>query len=225
MSLRYNHGMTTNSSQSGKALGYIITIVFLAIFMITFAGLAVWAYMNYDDQKTNVDAKIDRAVAVAEKEQADDLEAKFLEREKQPNRAFAGPSDYGTLGFMYPKTWSVYVAADGVDSDEYEAYLNPITVPPVEDETRIALRVTISNTRYEEVIAEFEGLVEEGELTSSPVKIDGEAATRLDGKFTEDIRGSAVVFKIRDKTATVRTDADTFKKDYEALIKTITFIK
>ena len=217
--------MTHTSSQAGKALGYIITIVFLAIFMITFAGLAVWAYMNYDDQKTNVDSKIDRAVAVAEKEKEDKLEAKFLEREKQPNRAFAGPSDYGTLSFMYPKTWSVYVAKDDVDSDSYEAYLNPVTVPPVDEATRYALRVTISNTRYEEVIEEYQGLVEDGELKSTPVKVNNESAVRLNGKFSDDIRGSAIVFKIRDKTATVRTDADTFKSDYEALIKTIKYNK
>jgi hypothetical protein len=46
---------------------------------------------------------------------------------------------------------------------------------------------------------------------------------RLDGSFSTDIRGSAVIFKIRDKTVTIRTDADTFKPDFENIIKTINF--
>ena len=57
------------------------------------------------------------------------------------------------------------------------------------------------------------------------MKADEQNGTRLDGSFTEDIRGSAVIFKIRDKTVTLRSDAETFRADFDALIKTITFNK
>jgi len=57
------------------------------------------------------------------------------------------------------------------------------------------------------------------------VTINGENGVRLDGNFTKEIRGSAVVFKIRDKTAVIQTDADTFKHDFNTLIKTISFVK
>jgi hypothetical protein len=66
-------------------------------------------------------------------------------------------------------------------------------------------------------------LVNKGDLKSSAVQINGEAGTRLDGAFSKDIRGSAVIFKIRDKTVTIRTDADTFKADFDALVATIKF--
>jgi hypothetical protein len=65
--------------------------------------------------------------------------------------------------------------------------------------------------------------VKKGDLKSSAVSADGSNGTRLDGKFTKDIRGAAVLFKIRDKTLTLRSDADTFKTDFDALIKTIKF--
>jgi hypothetical protein len=73
---------------------------------------AVWGILNYTEQKTNVDCKIDVAVITAKKEQADSDEVKFSEREKEPNRQFVGPDDYGRLTFNYPKTWSVYVSKD-----------------------------------------------------------------------------------------------------------------
>ena len=63
-------------------------------------------------------------------------------------------------------------------------------------------------------------------ITSRTVTItpaNGQSGTRLDGKFSDDIRGAAVIYKIRDKTAVIQTDADTFKADFDALIKTITF--
>jgi hypothetical protein len=203
-----------------------LTIAGLIVFCVGFAGLAVWAYVSYIDQKDNVDAKVSKAVAVAEKEQADQLEAKFIEREKEPNRSFAGPSDFGSVSFKYPKTWSVYVDNSGTGTETFNAYLNPGTVPSLKDKaSRYALRVSITGARYEDVLEQYKDEVEKGSLKSSVTKSGTQTGTRFDGNFTKDIRGSSVVFKIRDKTLTVRTDADTFKEDFEAIIKTITFIE
>ncbi len=183
--------------------------------------------MNYVDQRDNVDAKVDRAVATAEKKQADELENKFAQREKEPYKSFAGPSDYGTLSFKYPKTWSVYVANDGTSSGNgYEAYLNPGNVPPTNVATsRYAVRVAIVNTSYQDILDDFQSRVKKGDLTSSPTKVKNQTGTRLDGSFSKDVRGAAVIYKIRDKTAIIRTDADTFKPDFETLIKTIDFVE
>lgn len=206
----------------------VFAIIGLSFFTVAFAGLSVWAFINYTDQKENVDAKVVRAVAAAEKTQADELEKKFAEREKEPFKSFAGPSDYGTLAFKYPKTWSVYVGSDGASSSGkgYEAYFNPGIVPSTDTDTsRYAVRVAILNTSYEEILGDFQARVEKGDLKSSPTKVNGQTGTRLDGSFSKDVRGAAVVYKIRDKTAIIRTDADTFKSDFEALIQTISFIE
>lgn len=204
-------------------MGFIVAITALALATIGFAALSVWALMQYNEQKTNVDGKIASAEAAAEKKQADSDEKKFQEREKLPNREFTGPSDYGSLSFSYPKTWSMYVANAGGDGEDYEAYLNPALVPAVDDATRVALRVQILNEDYSTALEEYQSLVEDGSLKSSVIKFGKETGTRLEGKFSDDIRGAAILFKIRDKTAVLRTDADTFKKDFNAIIKTITF--
>lgn len=209
--------------EQGGISGSMIAIIGLVILVLGLGSAAIWAYLNYSEQKTDVDGKINLAVAEAKKEQADIDEAKFAEREKEPNRQFAGPDDYGRLTFDYPKTWSVYVAKDGAKGGTYEVYLNPIAVPPVSTTEQYSLRITIEEKDYDQVVKSYEPLVKKGDLRTSATSANGNNGTRIDGNFTKDIRGSAVIYKIRDKTVTLRTDADTFKPDFENLIKTINF--
>lgn len=212
-----------HSTQRGAVSGLLIAAIIGILLAAGFAVTTVLAYVNYSDQKNNVDDKIAAAVADAKKEQSDIDEAKFAEREKQPNLQFVGPDDYGRLTFMYPKTWSAYVAKDVSRGGNFEAYLNPGTVPPVSQNQRYALRVTILEQDYDRVVGTYASLVKEGKLQTSAITTNGHTGTRLDGSFTDEIRGAIVIFKLRDKTVTIRVDADTFKPDFEAVIKTIDF--
>jgi hypothetical protein len=212
-----------NERQSGFANNWMIATIGLIVLSVGLTVFSAWAYIGYSEQKTDVDTKIDMAVSTAKKEQADADEAKFAEREKEPMRQFNGPDDYGGVTFDYPKTWSAFVNKDASSGGTYEAYLNPGVVSPVSSTQQFALRVTIEQKDYDKVISGYDSLVKKGELKSSSFKVDGSTGTRFDGSFSKDIRGYAVVFKIRDKTLTVRTDANTFKSDFEKLIATIKF--
>lgn len=207
----------------GSMSGWMIATIGLIVLSVALSGFGIWSFINYSDQKTNVDTKVSTAVAAAKKSQADADEAKFTEREKQPNRQFVGPDDYGRVAFSYPKTWSVYISKDASGGGSYEAYLNPVTVPPVATIQQYALRLVIQQLDYDKVVSSFDGLVKTGSLKSSSVKVNGVNGVRLDGNFTKDIRGAEVIFKIRDKTLTLRTDANTFLADFDALIQTIKF--
>jgi hypothetical protein len=223
---KYNNVMNIldlRRREQGGISGSLIAIIGLSVLVVAAGSFAIWAYVNYSEQKTNVDSKVNLAVAEAKKTQADADEVKFAEREKEPNRAFVGPEDYGRLTFNYPKTWSVYEARDVTKGGTYEAYLNPITVPPVSATQQYSLRVTIEEKDYDQVVKSYEKLVSKGDLRSSATSANGNNGTRFDGNFSKDIRGSAVLYKIRDKTLTMRTDADTFKPDFENIIKTIKF--
>jgi hypothetical protein len=212
-----------NVRENGSVNRWLIATIAL-IFLTSIAiGVAVWAYINYQDQKTNVDTKIGSAVSDAVKKQADKDEVNFFKKEKEPNREFVGPADYGRVTFDYPKTWSVYVNKDTTTGGVFEAYLNPISVPPVSATQQFALRVVIESKDYDKSIATYSTLVKKGDLVASSVTADGNSGTRLDGSFSKDIRGSAVIFKIRDKTLTMRTDANTFAADFNNIIKTIKF--
>jgi len=212
-----------HSGERGSIAVSAIIAIILGVFAAAFAGLAIWAFLSYNEQKTDVDGRVKAAVADGQKAQADVDEKKFAEREKEPNRQFIGPEDYGRVAFYYPKTWSAYIAKDINQGNTFEAYFNPVTVPFPSATQQFALRVTIEPKDYDKEIASYEALIKKGDLRSSITSANGENGTRLDGSFSKTIRGALVIYKIRDKTVSIRTDADTFKSDFEKIIKTIEF--
>ena len=215
--------MNRHLKEQGMANPWLIVGIIFIITTLAATGGMTWALMNYLDQKDNVDTKVSSAVNTAVKAQADKDAADFQAEEKKPNRDFAGPEDYGALSFAYPKTWSVFVEREASVAGVYQAYLNPVSVPPISATQQFALRVTIETKDYDTVLNAYQPQVKKGELKSSAVKANGQDGTRLEGAFTKDIRGSAVIFKIRDKTVTMRTDADTFKGDFNAIVESIAF--
>ena len=219
-----------NRYHKGVVDGWMISTIGLIVLVLGLGSLAIWSWLQYNEAKTDIEGKIALAEAQAKKVQADEDEEKFAEREKEPRREFSSPDEYGRLSFTYPKTWSVYVDKDptagSTTAREYVAYLHPVVVPSVGvRDQRFAVRVSILNENYDTYLKKYDRFLKDGKLKSTTINVDGENAVRLDGNFSDTIRGSAIIFKIRDKTAVVQTDADTFKHDYNALIKTITFIK
>ena len=217
--------MQRNSRALGAVNGQLLLTIGLLVLIVGLTGLSGWLFMQYTDQKTNVDSKIAVAEAAAKKQQAEEDDLKIKAIEEEPNREFAGPEDYGRLSFSYPKNWSVYIADDPtVSGNKFTAYLHPITVPSVNSKSaRFALKATIENVAYDKVLDSYKSAIEKGELKSSTVKVNEHEGTRLDGSLTKDIRGSAVVFRVRDKTITVSSEADTFKDYFDAITQTIDF--
>ncbi|MBR2998587.1 hypothetical protein IKF34_02335 [Candidatus Saccharibacteria bacterium] len=204
----------------------IIALIFTSLLSVTFIGLFIWKTTQYNEVKTDVDGQIAVAVAEAKDEQAQKLEAEFMEREKQPFRTFSGPADYGALTFDYPKTWSVYVAADAVNGGNFEAYFNPIQVDAVGRNSINALNLSIQDKSFDSVIDSYKRYVEgkEPTLTIESVTVNGAAANRYVGNIPgTDLNGIIVIFKIRDKTAVLQTDSMLFENDFNTLINTITF--
>jgi len=211
------------SHESGLVHPLLVTAIVLSVLTVGLGGFSVWAFLNYQDQKNNVDAKISAAVADAKREQTEADQTAFLEQEKVPTRQLIGPTDLGQVKFSYPKTWAVYVDKLGAS---YEAYLHPLVVPPLTSNTPYALRVTITSTKYESVLGGFTERIKQGQLKASPVTIVGVDGTRLDGAFSNSIRGSMVLFKIRDKTLQLYTQSANFQGDLDNIVlKTLEFNK
>jgi hypothetical protein len=210
-------------SERGAVNAWMIVSISLIVVTLLALGAMTWALITYFDLKGNYDSKVATEVAAAKKEQADADATQYEIEKNKTVRPFVGPEDFGALEFDYPRDWSAYIDNDASRGGTFEAYLNPVEVPPISNTTRYALRVTIETKSYETVVKSYESLVKRGDLKSSAVKVNGQDATRLDGNFTKDIRGSAVVFKIRDKVVTLRTDADTFGELFNAIIASTTF--
>jgi len=207
-----------NNRQAGEVNPLLLISIVLTILVLGLGSFSIWSYVNYTDQKNNVDQKISAAVSDAKRQQGVEDQTKFAEQEKQPTRQFVGPDDLGRVQLNYPKTWSVYVDQDGASTSNYEAYFSVGVVPPVKGNTPYALRVTIVKKSYESILQTFQEQVKKGELKSSPVTLQGQNGTRLDGNFSKDIKGSMVIFKVRDKTLEVYTQSPTFVPDYEQII-------
>lgn len=214
--------MNTVRAQEGSVNPLVVSNVLLAVLMVVFGSLMIWAYVNYQDQKDNVDAKVSTAVTEAKKEEAAANEKDFLEREKAPYVQYNGAADLGNVSFNYPRTWSVYQAK--VDNSGMEVYFNPGVVPTISQGQQFATELKVLDRSSDQYLKTFEAAVKKGDLKSTQVVVNGFTGVRLDGKFSTKITGSQVVFKLRDKTLVVATDAETFRKDFdEVIIKSLDF--
>lgn len=211
--------------------GLIKTIVIIAVSLIamTFIGLFIWKQIEYIEVRTDVDGQIRDAVTAAEDKKAIEMEKEFSEREKYPYNTFSGPVDYGQLTFEYPKTWSVYVAADAATGGDFDAYFNPIQVDAVGKDTINALRLTIRDKNFDEVVSEYQKVMDKkdsGLMVQSVTfgKDNNITGNRYAGKIPNtSLNGYIVIFKIRDKTAILQTDSVLFQEDFDKLLNTITF--
>ena len=208
------------NKQSGFISGPVIGNIVLGIVCLVFGSIMIWALVNYNDQKNNVDARIDAAEKQARTEQIKEDQKEFDEKQKDPMKEFIGPSDLGRVTFTYPKTWSVYVQNDGSSGGNYEAFFHPEIVQSTTGENKFALRVSILSQKYDQILQQYSGQVKSRELASQALTANGFTGTRFDGKFTEAIEGSAAVFKIRDKTLVLQTDSPSFRPDFNERILT-----
>ena len=212
-------------SKFNENLKFIIAIAATSVALLIFVILFFSTLMKYNDAKTDLDEKIDIAVAKAKDEQAEALEQEFAEREKTPYKDFSGPEDYGSLSFKYPKTWSVYIAQDASNGGDFEAYFTPGEVQAVSNENVNALRLKVINRNAEAVKADYQRAAETSkELSPEEISIAGTNATHYSGKIpgTEFI-GHIVIFKIRDKTAIFQTDSELFAGDFGEILDTVSF--
>ena len=214
--------MTRDKSERGSVNGWMVgTIGCLILFLIA-GSLAIWAYMQYSREKSRVESKVAFEVAKGRKEQAESDWRQCSEQTNSQRIEFVGPAEYGRVSFMYPKTWSVYVANDGSDRGDYKAYLHPVSVPSTTNKnSRFALRLEIINKNMDTVLNDYQSRLKKGELTSSSTEFNGISATRIDGTFEKELRGSVVLMKVRDKTIRFSTDADTFKPDFQTILSTV----
>ncbi len=220
MASYYRGNMNKNRDhlERGEINPLLLISIVLTVLVLGLGSFAIWAFINYSDQKNNVDQKVSAAIANAKQQQGTDDQAKFAEQEKLPTVQFNGPADLGSVQLRYPKTWSAYVDKDGSNNSNYEAYFSPGVVPPLTGKSPYSLRITIQSRAYTEVLQSFQDQVKRGDLKSSAVTLQGQTGTRLDGNFSKDISGSMVVFKVRDTTLEVYTQSPSFASDYNNIV-------
>lgn len=203
-----------------KTVGLIV----VSLLAVLFIGLFIWMWVKWNDASTNVKGKVDVAVAEAKNELQTKLESEFEEKEKYPYKVFTGPTDLGELSFEYPKTWSLYVQSNANRGGDYAAYLNPGQVNVVQDDTVMALRVSIKGTLFDQAISDFAEKVRSGDMTLSTTVVNGNNVNVYTGKMDNEYQGIICVFKLRDKTVMLQTDSTSvFSDDFYRILKTVKF--
>ncbi|MBB1503634.1 hypothetical protein HG471_002425 [Candidatus Saccharibacteria bacterium] len=203
-----------------KTVGLIV----VSLLAVLFIGLFIWMWVKWNDASTNVKGKVDVAVAEAKNELQTKLESEFEEKEKYPYKVFTGPTDLGELSFEYPKTWSLYVQSSANRGGDYAAYLNPGQVNVVQDDTVMALRVSIKGTLFDQAISDFAEKVRSGDMTHSTTVVNGNNVNVYTGKMDNEYQGIICVFKLRDKTVMLQTDSTSvFSDDFYRILKTVKF--
>lgn len=211
-------------NDSGVVSGLLVAVIGLGILVLAAGSFAIWAFVNYNDAKSNVQNKIDLAVADAKKQQSDTDFAVYAREQQKQTETFKAPDVYCGLSFQYPKAWSVYWSEQTDNGGPFRAFLNPGYVPAISDKQQFAIRVLIEPKDFNSVTSQYNDKVQSGDLTMSTGSANGQPYTRFSGDFTRDIRGDAVIFQCRDKTITVRTDAkDTFRDVFTDLVQSIKF--
>jgi hypothetical protein len=200
------------------------TFGILFILATAFAG---WAFMGRQDYKNNSDKKSAVSVEAAKKVQAAELQKKFDEDYKNPNKSYQGPIAFGSVSFNYPKTWSAYIE----ESTSVNGFFYPDKVPSIQSGTAFALRAELVNSPYSQVLQQYNSDVKTGKLKASayvPPKMAGVAGvqpgTKLDGVVNRnqggDQTGSLVLVQVRDKTLKIYTESPNFLPDYNNTVLT-----
>ncbi|RYX78392.1 hypothetical protein EON76_05855 [bacterium] len=210
-----------HTHEKGEISGLQVTVIGLAVLVLGLGAFGIWSFVNYQTAQQDVDSKIAVAVAEGKNEQQSADDEKFAERMKEPLKIFKGPDDYCGISFNYPKTWSAHIAKDIKNGGTFEAYLNPDVVPVIDNDSQYALRVTIEQKDYDQILKQYEQKIAKNELRRTSTGSSDIPSTRLDGAFDKQISGSAVIYKCNAYTITLRTDAvSTWKKDFETAIRT-----
>lgn len=203
---------------------FLTPLIIVTVLLIIVAGFGVWAFMGYQDYKANSDQK---AAAAAEeaKVATQAVEAtKYAEESKNPYKTFTGPSDYGSVTFQYPKTWSGYVLQDSTAGSglPLDTYFHPDVVPDIAGASSIfALRVAIVSEPYDQTLEAYAGGVEDGSVTVIPYKlpkVEGVVGSRINGLIDQDTQGSIVLFPLRNVTLKVWTETDQYINDFNTII-------
>jgi hypothetical protein len=213
----------------------VVVSILLSILLIGAGSFAYWAYSGRQDYKNNSDKKVADAVSAAEKAQATKLNQQFAEESKNPNKAYIGPSAFGSITFNYPKTWSAYVDESSV-AQPINGYFSPDKVPGVSSGAAFALRLELVTGNYAQIVQQLNSQVKLGKIKAAayvPPKVNGVAnvqpGTRFDGQLVQTnagpLTGSMVVIQVRDKVLKIYTLSNSYLNDFNNIVlPSLTFI-
>lgn len=204
-------------NQSGHV--NLIPIIFLSVSLVAALSFGGWAFMERQDYKDNVDAKVASAVTRARQAESIEKDKQFAEALKRPLKTYTSPDQYGKVSLEYPKTWSVYNDTTLGSGDDLELYFSPDIVGALDDEnSTYALRLQVVDSTYDEVAGDYRS--EDG-LQIAPYALPSVSevvGVRVTGQIEDNKQGVMVILPLRDKTLKIFTQSTDFVSDFDNII-------
>jgi archaellum component FlaF (FlaF/FlaG flagellin family) len=201
--------------------------IILILALISSLIFSSWSFMAMLDYKNNSDKKSDDAVAKALSDQKTKLDAEYAEKEKSPNETYVADTDFGSMTYVYPKNWELYVDAKGTGSSAtIDGYANPGYVPSTSGDQPFALRFQVSNRDYASELKSFDQSIKTSTIKVTPFRLDkvnGQLGSRVEGQITAKYKGVIYLFPLRGKTIKIWTESTQFTTDLDNVIKNFTY--
>lgn len=225
-----NIPLPSPNSRNKRPLGLYADVVVLIILLVASLCFGYWAFSQMKDYKNNSDQKSAIAVKKANEEQKKQLQLAFDEQEKSPFKSYTGPSQFGSVYFTYPKSWSAYIVEQEANSSlPVDGYFYPNFVPGVSQSKKanFILRIQINNKAYKSELDQFNTSVKQGKVRVSPYVPEqlknASPGVRIDGQLFTDKRGSMIIVPVRDKVLKIWTENESTVSDYNNVIKSLTY--
>lgn len=214
-------GLSNNSRSRAPSFAVIISFVVMLLFLVGAIIFAAWAYTGRQDYKNNVDEKVAAGVEVAREELVAQKDIEVAEAAKEPYKEYQGPSAYGSIKILYPKTWSALVSLDD-RSTPVNGFFHPDYLPGLESGTAFALRVRVVEKSYETTLSSYDNLVKRGSVQTSPYslpKMPSITGSVIEGAISRDVsNGTIVLLPMRDKTLEISTLSTDYLNDFKNII-------
>jgi len=212
-------GMKTNR-QGGYINALLIPLIIASVLLLGAVIFGAWAFSGRSDYKNHSDLKAAAAASVAVKQTQVADAKKYAEEAKNPLKKFVGPSQYGSVTAMYPKTWSGYVISN--QSNPLNAYFQPDVVPVISAQSNAyALRIQVVAQTYSNMLQSYQTLVSTKKVTVAPfsfAKVPSVVGSRIDGQISVDDQGTVIIVPLRNMSLVVSTESQTFEPDFNNLV-------
>lgn len=208
--------MKIRNKQEGEVNFLLVSLIFTIVFLLILAGFAAWAFASRQDYKNNSDQKAAAAAEVAKKNAEAAKDNEYLEKQKYPLKSYIGADDLGRISFLYPKTWSGYISTGSENSFIFDQ-----DVVYAGENSLHALKVSIVDNEYNDVINQFEGQVQQGVLSAkaySLPKVPSVVGVRFDGEVQTGQPGALVVLPLRDKTIEIACQIPDRISDFNKIV-------
>src|SRR5690606_5175761 len=107
-----------------------------------------------------------------------------------------------------------------ISEDEGTFIFHPNVVNS-DEKTAYALKITVENSRYEDVVEDYDKLVEDGVARATVYKlpkVKNVTGVRVSGAIEDNKQGSVVIMPLRGKTIKIATESQDFVNDFNKYV-------